>query len=177
VTRPRPTRLILLLALAACAPAADPAAGTNVLAASNTPVSPPPPPAPAPAQVTAALAWAGGVTTPLATPGATLVGPGASFRVELPGAFADARLTLLDESEALVTGQGQRLIGPGTALTFQPDAPLAAGGRYRLRLDGVSTRELHAADGTVALPVDWRLTVAGESPIDRPRPAGKKHPR
>jgi hypothetical protein len=177
VSSVRPLRWLPLLVLAACAPAPGPGpvTGTNTApsATSVAPVPPTPPP-PAPAEVTAASAWAGGATTPLAARGETTVDPTSSFRVELPAAVADARLTLLDQGEALVTGKGQRSVGVPTTLTFQPDAPLAAGGRYRLRLDGASTRELHAADGTVALPVDWWLTVAGEPPADKDRPGSKK---
>jgi hypothetical protein len=164
----------LPLALAACAPAPGPVAGTNALPAASTNTAPPPPPPPAPARVSAAEAWAAGTTAPLATSQETVVAPTAIFRVELPGRLADARLTLLDQADALVAGAGERTVTEATTLTFRPEAPLAPAGRYRLRLDGAATRELHAADGTTALPVEWPVVVAGEAPAEKARPAARK---
>jgi hypothetical protein len=164
------------LLLAACAPGGTPvpSANTAAPAAANVADPPPAPPPPVAVRVASAQALAAGGAVPLAAGGESTVDPASAFRVELPATVPDARLTLIDQGDALVPGKGERSVGQATVLTFQPDAPLAPGGRYRLRLDGVATRELHPAEGPVALPVDWLLTVAGEPPADKGKPGGKK---
>ncbi len=92
----------------------------------------------------------------------TTVAPGSTFRVELPVALADARLSLLDGSDAMVPSTGEREIGQATLLTLKPAAGLPPGARLRLRVDGAATLELHGADGRRFAPLEWPLLVTGE---------------
>jgi hypothetical protein len=157
---------VLLLGLAACqrgdpAPAGPPAGAVTVAAgnASATNVLPGPPPI-LRLPGTAAFATGGPTAAPLAAGTETPVDPRAGFRVELPVALADARLSLLD-GDAMVASTGAREVGQATVLTLVPAAPLAAGARLTLRVDGVATRELHAGDGRRFEPLEWPVSVAG----------------
>ena len=166
----------LPLALIACQPAAGPApapgpvAGPTAMASGNAAatnaVAPPPPVL----QLRGTAAFAGAVA--LTAGGETTIEPRGAFRVELPIAIADARLSLLDAGDAMVPSSGSRLVGQSTVLTLTPAAALTAGGRFRLRLDGIATRELHAGDGRRFEPVEWTLVVAGE-PAPRKAPVRK----
>jgi hypothetical protein len=92
----------------------------------------------------------------------TVVAPGSSFRVELPVAIPDARLSLLDASDAMVPSTGSREVGQATLLTLQPAVEPPPGARLRLRVDGAATLELHGADGRRFAPLEWPLLVAGD---------------
>jgi hypothetical protein len=102
----------------------------------------------------------------------TTVEPGSSFRVELPVALADARLSLLDASDAMVPSTGSREVGQATLLALRPTSPLPPGARLRLRVDGVATRELHGADGRRFAPLEWLVLVAGD--LEPTRGAARK---
>jgi len=159
----------LALALAACQgaspPAATPVAAPSVVAAGNAAttnaISAPPPILEL--KGTAALAVVGAALTPLDVGGETSVHPRATFRVELPPALADARLSLLDASDAMLPSSGTREVGLATVLTLSPTVALPPGARLRLRVDGAATRELHAADGRRFGPLEWQVVVAGET--------------
>jgi hypothetical protein len=123
---------------------------------------------------TAALTIAGTATTMLRAGGETTVDPRSTFRVELPVALADARLSLL-EGDAMVPSAGVREVGQATLLTLTPTSPLAAGVRLRLRVDGFATRELNARDGRRFAPLEWLVVVAGE--VESRKAAGRRGKR
>jgi hypothetical protein len=93
----------------------------------------------------------------------TTIEPGSSFRVELPVALADARLSLLDAGDAMVPSAGSREIGQATLLTLKPAVALPPGAHLRLRIDGAATRELHGADGRRFAPLEWSVLVTGDA--------------
>jgi hypothetical protein len=93
--------------------------------------------------------------------------------VVLKGTFPEARLSLLDGADAMQPSAGAREAGPNTTVTLQPAAPLRPGSTFRLRVDGATTRELKAADGTVRAPVELPVLVAGEAPPE-PKVKAKK---
>lgn len=128
--------------------------------------APPPATAPAapPVELLEAQALVPGASTALKAGEQVTVDPGATFRVTLKGTFPGARLSLLDGADAMVPGAGAREAGPATTVTFQPAAPLKPGSSYRLRIDGATTRELQAADGTTRGPVELAVLAAGEPP-------------
>jgi hypothetical protein len=103
-------------------------------------------------------------TTPLARDGETVVDPTARFRLELEGTVGDARLVLLDAADAMVPANGGREVARTTTLTLAPAAPLTPGARYRLRLEGAATRELHDAAGRTYAPVALAVLAAGAPP-------------
>ncbi len=124
-----------------------------------------------------AVALIPGATTPL-TPGAPVtVDPGATFRVVLAGAYPDARLSLLEPSDAMIPSAGAREVGPTTTLTLQPAAPLRPGTTYRLRVDGAATREMKARDGALRGPVELPILAAGDPPEEPKRSRSKKAKR
>jgi hypothetical protein len=141
-----------------------------------TPTAPPPPLDPLPVEVLEAQALIPGAGTALKTGEQTTVDPGSTFRIVLKGTFAEARLSLLDGADAMQPAAGAREAGPTTTVTLQPAAPLRPGGAYRLRVDGATTRELRAADGSVRAPVELHLLAAGEPPPE-PRARPKKPKR
>lgn len=152
---------------------------TSAPSPTETPTTTPIPTAP---PVTAILREAvslePGGAVPLTGGTRTVVDPAATFRVELAAPVPDARLLLLDGSDALVAAEGGHEIGASTRLTLAPAAPLVPGSRYTLRLDGAVTRELHATDGRVFAPVAHPLLVAGTPPKPEPKaPAKKKRTR
>jgi hypothetical protein len=158
----------LALVLAACQGAgpatAPPDAGAGAVAAGNAAGSnalpAPPPVVELPGAV--ALAAVGAASTPLAAGSETTVDARSTFRVELPFPLPDARLSLLDGGDAMVPSSGSRQLGQATLLTLTPAAALAAGARFRLRVDGAATRELQAADGRRFAPLEWPVVVAGD---------------
>lgn len=121
------------------------------------------PPAPL-VEVLEAQALVPGAATPLRSGEQVTVDPGATFRITLKGTYPGARLALLDGADAMVAGAGAREAGTTTTVTFQPAAPLKPGSSYRLRIDGATTRELQAADGTARGPVEFAVLAAGEPP-------------
>ncbi len=137
-----------------------------------------PPVASPPVEVLEAQALIPGATTPLESGVQVTVDPGATFRVRLKGTYPDARLSLLDAGDDMVPSAGAREAGATTTVTLQPSSPLKPGGGYRLRVDGATTRELQAADGTARAPVEFSILAAGEPPA-APRAKlkkAKKHP-
>jgi hypothetical protein len=176
---PRLALPALALALAACQgaeppPRPDPVPGSQATAghadAGNAVAAPPPVLA---LTGTAAFSIVGPAAVPLSAAGETTVEPRAGFRVELPVAIPDARLSLLDGADAMVPSAGSRLVGPATVLTLTPTAALEAGARFRLRVDGAASRPLHAADGRRFEPLEWLVVVDGE-PAAKP---ARGHPR
>ena len=140
---------------------------------------PPPPPAPGPAPAAgivreAAALEPGEVTTPMSPEGVTTIDPSSTFRVVLSGRSLDARLALLDREEAAVPAVALAEVGETTVLTLSPASPLSPGSRYRLRLDGAVTSDLHLGEGSYT-PAVYSLKVAGEPPP--PRPARKHRHR
>jgi hypothetical protein len=158
------------------APAPAPAptsTSTETSTETSTPTpTPPPPPAP-PVELVEAQALIPGAATPLKTGEQITVDPGATFRVVLKGTYPEARLSLLDGADGMLPSAGAREAGPATTVTLQPAAPLKPGTSYRLRVDGATTRELKAADGTVRGPVDLPILAAGEPPQE-PKAKAKK---
>ncbi len=161
-------RLPLLLALPAltlacqAAPPASPGpAVANVVAAANVETATAKPPPALELKGTSAFAM-GQAATPLVATAETAVEPGAGFRVELPQAMADARLSLLDAGDAMVPATGTREVGQATLLTLRPAVALLPGARLRLRVDGATTRELHDTDGRRFAPQEWPVLVAGD---------------
>ncbi|HET6412694.1 MAG TPA: hypothetical protein VFG53_11590 [Anaeromyxobacter sp.] len=135
----------------------------------------PPPPAPGPVPAAgivreAAALQPGEVTTPMDLEGETTVDPSSTFRVVLSGRSLDARLALFDREEAAVPAAALAEVGETTVLTLSPASPLSPGSRYRLRLDGAVTSDLHLGDRSYT-PAIYPLKVAGEPPP--PRPARK----
>jgi len=110
--------------------------------------------------------------TPLSATAETAIEPGSTFRVELPQALADARLSLLDAADSMVPATGTREVGQATLLTLRPTGALAPGARLRLRVDGAATRELHGADGRRFAPLEWPVVLGGD-PEPRKPPARK----
>jgi hypothetical protein len=173
--------LALALALAACQganpPPATPTAVPSGVAAGNAAATNA---VPATSPILelkgcAALAVIGAALTPLDGAGETTVHAKATFRVELPPALADARLSLLDAGDAMVPSSGTREVGQATVLTLAPAVALPPGAHLRLRVDGAATRELHAADGRRFGPLEWLVVVAGETePKKSPGKKGKR---
>jgi len=150
---------------AAEAPAATPAPGAAPAPAAGPPQPPVPPQAePAAALVREVLALQpGDADLPLPADGEAAVDPSSSFRVVLSAPSKDARLALLDASDAAVPAVATTEVGQGTVLALAPSAPLVPGARYRLRLDGAVGRELHAGERPF-LPASWELRAAGQPP-------------
>ncbi len=138
-------------------------AGTTTAARLAAPVSAPP------VEVLEAQALIPGAATPLRQGEQITVDPGATFRVVLKGTYPAARLSLLDGADAMLAGAGGREAGPSTTVTFQPAAPLKPGSAYRLRVDGATTREVVASDGTARAPVELGVLAAGEPPPEPQR--------
>jgi hypothetical protein len=164
----RPPLLLALpaLALAACqapAPAPTGPVATAVTAAGNVAAANAIAPTPPVLELRGTSAFAlAPAASPLTSAVETTVEPGAGFRVELPLALADARLSLLDAGDAMVPATGSREVGQATVLSLKPTSPLLPGARLRLRVDGAATRELHGADGRRFAPLEWPLLVAGD---------------
>lgn len=166
---------------APAAPAAPAGPGGSVAAAGAAPAGAPPA---GPASVSTVLREAvalepGGALLALAAEAETVIDPGARFRVVLAVASEDARLLLLDRNDAVVAGEGAHELGQSTKLTLAPSAPLVAGRRYTLRIDGASTRELHGPAGTAFTPVSFKVLVAGTPPPPEPerKPATRRKRR
>jgi hypothetical protein len=110
-----------------------------------------------------------GATGPLDRTGETTVDPAATFRVQLSAPCRDARLELLDASDALLPAASTReVIAGATKLTLAPSAPLAPGAHLQLRLDGAVTREWHDATGRPFHPLLLKVVVAGAPPPPEP---------
>jgi hypothetical protein len=170
-----------LLALLACgrsSPPASPPAPPPQAAPAPEPAAPPAEAEPAPQAAAAPVREAaalqpGGVVAALAAEGETRIDPSATFRLALSGPSHDARLTLLDASNAAVPAIAKGEIGEDTVLTLEPSVPLAPGGRYQLRLDGAVTRDFHLGEQGHA-PVAYALKVIGE-PSPPPKAARPAH--
>lgn len=108
-----------------------------------------------------------GASTALGTGEVATVDPASTFRVRLQGTFPEARLSLLDGTDAMLPSAGAREVGATTTVTLEPVAPLIPGSHYRLRIDGATSRELKGTDGRAWLPLDLPLLAAGEPPPPR----------
>jgi hypothetical protein len=126
-------------------------------------VDPAPPTAPPIVREAVALEPTG-TSIPLGGEPDTVVDPSASFRVELAGSLADARLVLLDALDAHVAASAAQEVASTTRLTLAPTAPLTPGSRYTLRVEGASTREAHDAAGKAYAPVSMAILAAGAPP-------------
>jgi len=170
--------LPLALILAAACERARPEPTRPAPAVEPEPPPPPPPPDPAPAIGVvgeAEVLEPGEVTTPMSAEGETTIDPSSTFRVVLNGRSVDARLALLDRDQAAVPAAALAEVGEATVLTLSPTAPLVPGSRYRLRLDGAVTSDLHLGDRSFP-PTLYSLKIAGEPPPPPPRPQ-RKHRR
>jgi hypothetical protein len=116
-------------------------------------------------------------TVALSASSEVVVDAGATFRIELSRPCADARVLLLDARDALVEAAGTQELGAGTRLTLAPTTPLVPAGRYTLKVDGATTRELHDAAGDAHAPLTFALLVAGEPPAPEPKAKPKKRKR
>jgi hypothetical protein len=163
--------------------AATTASGTGAVApapgAPGAPTAAPPTAAaaPPPVPVRACAAVTGSAREPLAPGGQYVVDPASSFELELAAAVPDARLELLDASEALVPSRGAREVGATTRLTLAPAEALHPSARYVLRVYGAASRELHAADGTAYAPVALAVIAAGDPPPAPPTKPKRRHRR
>jgi hypothetical protein len=102
-----------------------------------------------------------------------VIDSGSTFRLELSTGSADARLLLLDASDALVAASGTHEVGAATRLTLSPSAPLRPASKLALRIDGATTRELHDAAGAAYGPVTFPILVAGSPPPPEEKPKAK----
>jgi hypothetical protein len=156
-------------ASAAASPVAttpQPAAGPAALPSSGDPLRIP--------LTTAAASGAGGAQ-PLARDTVTVVEVGARFQVEVAVALQDARLSLQDRDGAMIPAAGGTEIGATWArFTLAPDAPLAPGSEYTLRLEGALRRTARDAEGRDYAPATWPLLTAGEKPPPEPRKAERR---
>lgn len=119
---------------------------------------------PVPLPVQFAVSRAAEEIVPLAHGEMATVGPAASFEVRVGASLPGARLILLDAQDALVAGSGEAEIGRESRYTFVPAEPLRLGASYRLRLEGLESRNLPAADGTTYLSAEFPVQVAGSRP-------------
>lgn len=165
-----------LLLLWACEKAAPPKPAALDPAPEPAAVAGPAEPSPAPAALfrEAAALEPGQVVTPLLPDDETRIDPSASFRLELSGPSQDARLTLLDASNAAVPATSRGEIGEATLLVLTPSGPLTPGARYQLRLDGASTRDFHVGEEAHA-PLRFGLKVIGQPPSPPPGPTHLLH--
>jgi hypothetical protein len=144
------------------------------VAAAVAVVAPEPAPTPPPVSVStivrsvAAVEPAG--ASPLSPSDEIVVDPGARFEIELSVAAPDARLALIDASDAHVAAEAALEIGSTTRLSLTPASPLVPGSRYVLRLDGAVSRELHDTAGRAYAPAGFPILAAGTPP---PPPAQK----
>ena len=180
---PRVAALLSLLLLASCSrgaepvasqaappPAAPPAPGPAA-SAPGAALPAPDPDAPVELPVTSAFAVAGDEVQPLARDAATTVDPAAAFTVEVPVALLDARLSLLDRAGAMVPASGGAEIAAAAArFTLAPDAPLAAGEDYALRLDGAVAQTARDREGRAYGPASWTVRVTAAAPAGRDPP-------
>lgn len=192
---PAPFALGIAL-LVACTPAPPPApSGTSGPGAPSGPedaVAPEGPSGPAdPAAAAAAVpaaarlplsaieARVGGGAALLLDPAAPApVDPGSAFEVRVPIALRGARLVLLDAQDAIVPATSTVEVQAATRLVITPAEPLQPGARYLLRLEGVESRLVPAADGRTFEPLAVPLATTGEpAPRPPPRKAGKRRSR
>jgi hypothetical protein len=173
-----------LLLSAAGEPSKPPPATAEPPASAPLPPMAPSPAAPAAAAAAAPLREAvalepAGNAIPLGREPETVVDPAASFRVELAGSLADARLVLLDGQDAHVAASAAQEVGPTTRLTLAPAAPLTPGSRYTLRIEGASRREVHDEAGKAYAPLSVVVLAAGSPPPAEPKrkPARKRRAR
>jgi hypothetical protein len=128
---------------------------------------------PAPLPISLAEALVGDAGVPMSGDGgATLVDPASSFRVEVEARIADARLSLLDAQDAVVSSDGSAEVAATSRFELSPAARLHPGSRYTLRLDGALGRDVHDAQGRAYLPASFALRTAGDPPA--PHPARKR---
>lgn len=123
--------------------------------------------------ILAAWALAGDGGIPLRQGAENVVDPESRFEVELAARAEDARLSLLDELEAVVPSTGTTVHEARSRFTVAPKEPLRAGSSYQLRVDGTLTREAHDASGRSLAPASLKLKTSGERPP--PPPPDKKH--
>ncbi|HET8541481.1 MAG TPA: hypothetical protein VFL83_16510 [Anaeromyxobacter sp.] len=132
-----------------------------------------PPPAPVPT-IRSALAREPSGATALSATAETVVDPAATFEVELAHRLADARMVLVDAADAHVASTDVRELAATTRLTLAPEAPLAPGSRYVLRIDGAAVREMHDADGRAFAPIGFGVLAAGTPPPEPKKPPRKR---
>jgi hypothetical protein len=115
---------------------------------------------PGPVPVAEAVALARGTSNPLRKDGESAVDAGAAFRVVAAVPLSDARLALYDAQDALLPVAERTAVGStATQLEVQPARRLAPG-RYSLRLEGATGREMHDLSGRSYRPVTFALAVA-----------------
>jgi len=159
------------------APTPPPATSAADAPRTDPPAPPAAPPAPSPAPASRATALEPGGQAPLSRDGETVVDPASSFEVELAFRAADARLVLMDRTDAHVAATGSRELGATTRLVLAPSAPLVPGSRYVLRVEGAGTRELHDDGGRSYAPLSFSLLAAGTPPPPEPKRNPKRRRR
>ena len=137
---------------------------------------PPGEPPPLPLVAAVAVAPEGELSeSPLRRDGESLVHPRATFRVEAGVPLADARLSLYDAQEALVSSEGLAEIGSaGSRFTLSPRPPLRPGSSYLLRLEGAAEREIHDLSGRSYRPLTFPIRTGGETPPPKSRPKKRR---
>ncbi|HYG66210.1 MAG TPA: hypothetical protein VD838_01075 [Anaeromyxobacteraceae bacterium] len=178
--------LVLLALAAACSdPPGERVAAAPPPAAPSPAPSPPPrePAAPAPAPEPSALSITraeaiepSAATVPLKVGEEAVVDPAARFRIELRGPVR-ARVVLLDERDAHVTGTATREVGTtSTVLELEPEPALRPGSKYLLRIEGVDGGAIPTDAGAALAPVSVPIVAAGQPPPPEPvkKPARKR---
>jgi hypothetical protein len=174
-------RLLACLAMAALSCSGEPAP-TPAPAPATAPAPTPPaaqaPAAPASIPITRAVAEGSAGASALSAAAETLVDPASAFHVEMTGRIEDARLVLLDGSDAHVAATSTRELGASTHLTLAPASPLVPGSRYVLRVEGASKREVRDGERSYA-PSSFALLAAGTPapPEPKKKPKSKRKRR
>jgi hypothetical protein len=146
-------------------PAGDPSAPTA--AGGERPAGPGPAPLPL---VRAEARGADGVSA--LRPGAvTPVSRDASFEVAISIRAPEARLQLLDARDAVVPSSGSTVVSEETRFLLAPDEALRPGAEYALRLEGIRSSTVAAADGRTFQPLSLRVRVVGAPAPDAAAPA------
>ncbi len=106
------------------------------------------------------------------------VDPASAFEVRVPVALRGARLVLLDAQDAIVPATSTSEVQAASRYVLTPGEPLQPAARYLLRLEGVESRLVPAADGRTFEPLAVPLVTTGEpAPRPPPRKSGKKRSR
>ncbi len=143
-------------------PSAPAGAGAEGLKAGTSPATTPPVP------LSRAVVVEPAGSSPLSPASETVVDPASTFHVELGARIADARLVLLDGTDAHVPAKSTHEVGGSTQLALAPAQPLVPGSRYVLRVEGATSRELRDGERAWA-PLSFALLTAGTPPPPEPK--------
>jgi hypothetical protein len=109
--------------------------------------------------------------SPLRVEGITPVSPESRFEVAVSIRAPEARLQLLDARDAVVPSSGSTVVSEETRFSLAPDEPLRPGAQYSLRLEGLRSSAVAAADGRTFRPLALRVRAGGAA---APTPARRK---